>query len=233
MRPTHVKICGITDLDDAEHALEAGAWAVGCVLWQGSRRRCPLPQFELISRTLRRRAEVVAVVVDEPLDELCTLLDAIRPSAVQLHGGEGVAYADEVVRRTGVKVIKAARVRANADVQALMTYRRVDFHLLDAHVPGEPGGTGHTWDWDLFRGRRSPVPALVSGGLTPENVGEAIGATRPWGVDVASGTDAEPGRKDHAKVEAFIAAVRETDERLAPEPEPDPAGTDSDQEAVA
>lgn len=214
-RTTRVKICGLTDVEEAEHAVEAGAWAVGCILWEGSRRRCPLPQAELIARTLRRRAEVVFVTVDEPLDRLCATLDATRPSMVQLHGTEGVAYADEVVRRTGVQVIKAARVKDGADLQALQTFRRVAAHLLDAHVEGVPGGTGRTWDWELVRRHRSPVPRIVSGGLTPENVGEAIDATRAWGVDVAGGTDASPGRKDPQKVEAFLAAVRAADERRA------------------
>lgn len=208
---TRAKICGITRMEDAEHAVEVGAWAVGCILWPGSRRRCDVAEAARISRTFRRRAEVVGVFVDAPLDELIAIVDAARFTAVQLHGDEGPVYASEVARRTGAKVIKAARVRSNADVQALGAFRQVHFHLLDAHVPGLPGGTGQTWDWDLVRRRRSPVPLLVSGGLTPGNVGEAIATAGPWGVDVAGGTEAAPGVKDHALVEAFLAAVREAD----------------------
>jgi phosphoribosylanthranilate isomerase len=204
-----VKICGLTSLEDAEHAVEAGAWAVGCILWPGSRRACGLPEAEQIARTLRRRAEVVGVFVDAPLDEVVAVVDAVRFSAVQLHGEEGPVFAEEVARRTGAKVIKAGRIRTAGDLQALAAFRRADFHLLDAHVEGRPGGTGRTWDWELLRHRRSPVPAIVSGGLTAENVGEAIATTRPWAVDVAGGTEASPGVKDRAKVEAFLAAVRE------------------------
>jgi phosphoribosylanthranilate isomerase len=208
---TRVKICGLTSLEDAEHAVEAGAWAVGCILWPGSKRRCDLAEAERIARTLRRRAEVVGVFVDAPLDELVEVVDAVRFTVVQLHGGEGPIYADTVARRTGAKVIKAARVRDGADLQALAAYRHADLHLLDTYVAGTPGGTGRTWDWELLRRRRSPVPALVSGGLSPDNVGAAIAAARPWGVDVAGGTESAPGVKDREKVEAFIAAVRAAD----------------------
>lgn len=229
MAPTRVKICGITSVADAEHAVEAGAWAVGCILWPGSKRRCDLGEAAQVARTLQRRAEVVGVFVDAPLDEVVQVVDAVRFTAVQLHGDEGPAYAEHVARRTGAKVIKAARVRAGADVQALSAFRFVDFHLLDAHVEGVPGGTGRTWDYGLMHRRRSHVPAIVSGGLTSENVGEAIAATRPFAVDVAGGTDASPGVKDPAKVEAFIAAVRATD----PPPEPEPAAQPSPEEATA
>lgn len=211
----------MTNLDDAQHASEAGAWAVGCILWEGSKRRCELPEFEAIARSLRRITEVVGVFVDHPLDELCDLVDAIRPSMVQLHGDEGPIYADEVARRTGVTVIKAARVRSNADVQALAAFRRAGFHLLDAHVEGMPGGTGQTWDWGIVQRRISRVPILVSGGLNPGNVGDAMAQLRPWGVDVAGGTEASPGVKDREKVEAFLEAVRLKDEELAPLPEPE------------
>jgi phosphoribosylanthranilate isomerase len=127
-------------------------------------------------------------------------------------------YATEVARRTGARVIKAARVESKADVQALDAFRTQDFHLLDTLVPGEAGGTGRTFDWSLARHRVSSVPLILSGGLTAENVGEAIAQVGPWGVDVASGTEAAPGIKDPAKVEAFIAAVRATAEEPSPEP---------------
>jgi phosphoribosylanthranilate isomerase len=201
-----IKICGLTRLDDAELAVEVGAWALGLILWPGSPRRCPLPDAEQIAASLRRRAEICGVFVNAPLDEVAATADAIGLSMVQLHGDEGPAFAGEVARRTGAKVIKAARVRSGADIAALETFH-TDFHMLDAHVAGRFGGTGETFDWDLVARRRSNAPLIVSGGLTPANVGEAIAATSPFAVDTASGTEAGPGVKDPDKVRAFAEAV--------------------------
>jgi phosphoribosylanthranilate isomerase len=210
-----IKICGLTRLDDAQRAVEAGAWALGIILWAGSPRRCPLPAAERISATLRRRAEICGVFVNAPLDEVAAVADGVGLTVVQLHGDEGPAYCAEVARRTGAKVMKAARVRTGADVRALGVFH-TDLHLLDAHLPGHYGGTGETFDWDLVRRRRSPVPLVLSGGLTPANVGAAVAATRPFAVDTASGTEARPGVKDPEKVRAFVAAARAA---AAPEPE--------------
>jgi phosphoribosylanthranilate isomerase len=105
-------------------------------------------------------------------------------------------------------VVKAARVRSRAEVVALEAFH-TDFHLLDAHVEGQSGGTGQTWDWDLVGQRRAGTPLIVSGGLTPENVGEAIRRTRPYAVDVVSGVEAAPGRKDPDRLEAFFAAAHQ------------------------
>jgi len=201
-----IKICGITSLDDAQLAAEAGAWALGMIFWPGSRRRCRLPEAERITSALRRRLELAGVFVNAHLDEVVGLADGLGLAMVQLHGDEGPAYCAEVARRTGAKVIKAHRVRARADLQALEAFH-TDFHLLDAHVPGHWGGTGETFDWDLVATRRSNVPLILSGGLTPDNVADAIAATRPYAVDVASGTEAAPGVKDPAKIEAFVASV--------------------------
>jgi phosphoribosylanthranilate isomerase len=201
------KICGLTTLDDARLAVEAGAWALGLILWPGSPRRCDLDEAGRIASSLRRRAEVCGVFVNAHLDELVGVADGIGLTMVQLHGEEGPAYCAEVARRTGAKVMKATSVRTGADLRALERFH-TDFHLLDAHRAGMRGGTGETFDWELVGARRSSVPFVLSGGLTPENVGEAIAATGPFAVDTASGTEASPGRKDPAKVEAFAAAVR-------------------------
>jgi phosphoribosylanthranilate isomerase len=209
-RPPRIKICGITGLDDAKRAVEAGAWALGMILWPGSPRRCPLPAAERIAGALRRQAEVCGVFVNSPLDELVAVVEGVGLTMVQLHGDEGPAYASEVARRTGAKVIKAHQVRGKADVAAMETFH-TDFHLLDAHADGLRGGTGETWDWALVRERRSRVPLILSGGLTAENVGAAIAATRPFAVDVASGTEARPGVKDPERLRAFAAAVRSAD----------------------
>ena len=205
-RPPRIKICGITGLDDAKRAVEAGAWALGVILFPGSPRRCSLPDAERIAATLRRQAEICGVFVNAPLDEVTATADGVGLTMVQLHGDEGPAYCAEVARRTGAKIVKAARVRGGADIRALEAFH-TDYHLLDAAAKGAYGGTGRTWDWSLLAQRRSKTPFLLAGGLTPENVAEAIVATRPWAVDVSSGVESEPGVKDHDKVHALFEAV--------------------------
>jgi phosphoribosylanthranilate isomerase len=121
---------------------------------------------------------------------------------LQLHGDEGPEFCSAVARRTGCKVIKAVRVRSAADVRGADTFR-TDYHLFDAHRPGTPGGTGESFDWELVGGRRSEVPAILAGGLGPDNVADAIAVARPDAVDVASGIEASPGIKDHALMAAF------------------------------
>jgi phosphoribosylanthranilate isomerase len=144
-----IKFCGITSLDDARLAVEAGAWALGTILWPGSARRCDPAEAARIAG-LRRQAEIAGVFVNQPLDEVCGLADGIGLSLVQLHGDEGPSYCAEVARRTGAKVIKAARVAAGSDVQAMEAFH-TDYHLLDTHRPGHFGGTGETFDWELVR----------------------------------------------------------------------------------
>jgi phosphoribosylanthranilate isomerase len=206
---TRIKLCGITTLDDARMAADAGVWAVGCILWPQSPRMCDPAEAARIVAAVRRRVAVCGVFVNQHLDEVTGLVDGLGLTMVQLHGDEGPAYCGEVARRTGAKVIKAAPVRTVADVRALEAFH-TDFHLLDAHLPGMRGGTGETFDWELVRARRSKVPLVLSGGLRPENVAEAIAATHPFAVDTASGTEASPGIKDPAKVAAFVEAVNAT-----------------------
>jgi phosphoribosylanthranilate isomerase len=208
-RTPRIKFCGITSLDDARRAVEAGAWALGLILFPGSPRRCPLPAADRIAATLRRQAEICGVFVNAPLDEVTGIADGIGLTMVQLHGDEGPAYCAEVARRTGAKVMKATRVRSGADIAALAAFH-TDFHLLDAHHPGRWGGTGETFDWELVARRRTDVPFVLSGGLTPDNVAAAIAATHPFAVDTASGTEARPGVKDPEKLRAFAAAVAAT-----------------------
>jgi phosphoribosylanthranilate isomerase len=197
-----VKFCGITNLDDAIEAERLGAWAIGLNHWPGSPRRCEPEAAVEISAALRRRLQVVGVFVNATLDELAAAAEDESLTMLQLHGGEGAAFCREVARRTGCKVIKAIRVRSAADVQAAEAFR-TDFHLLDAHRLGTHGGTGESFDWELLADRSSEVPLILAGGLTPDNVDEAIAVTRPFAVDVASGVEAAPGIKDHALMAAF------------------------------
>jgi phosphoribosylanthranilate isomerase len=209
MDAPRIKVCGITSRDDALLAVEAGAWAVGCILWPESPRACDPAEAARIAATVRRRAHVCGVFVNAPLDHVAGLVDAIGLTMVQLHGDEGPAFCSEVARRTGAKVIKAGPVRGLADIRGLEPFH-TDYHLLDAHRSGMRGGTGETFDWELVRSRRSKVPLVLSGGLRPENVADAIAAVRPFAVDTASGTEAAPGVKDPGKVAAFVEAVNAT-----------------------
>jgi phosphoribosylanthranilate isomerase len=212
--PPRIKFCGLTNLEDAELAVAAGAWAIGLIFWPGSKRRCRLGAAAEIAAALRRRVEIAGVFVNATLDELAATAEAVPLSLVQLHGDEGPAYCAEAARRTGAKLIKAARVRSRADIQALAPFH-TDYHLLDSYSPSAPGGTGETFAWELARAHRGKVPVILSGGLTPENVGPAIAAVRPFAVDVASGVERRPGRKDPDRLAAFAAAVRSTVEAPA------------------
>jgi phosphoribosylanthranilate isomerase len=201
-----VKICGITRHEDAELAASLGAWAIGFNFWEGSKRRCDPGIAAGIARALRRRVEPVGVFVNPTLDDVVRLAEGVGLTHVQLHGDEGPSFCTAVAERTGAKVIKALGVGSGADIRDAERFH-TDFHMFDAAAGSAYGGTGRTWDWALAAQRRSHVPLILSGGLTPENVAEGIAAVRPWAVDVASGVESAPGIKDPAKVEAFIAAA--------------------------
>jgi phosphoribosylanthranilate isomerase len=210
---TRVKLCGVADPADARRVAELRVWALGMIFWPGSPRACPVEDAEAIGAELHRKLELVGVFVNASLDEVAELADRCRLSMLQLHGDEGPAYCREAARRTGAKVMKAARVRDAAQVHDLGRFH-TDFHLLDAYSPRTPGGTGESFDWELARLHPGSPPVVLSGGLTPDNVGAAIQAGRPFAVDVASGTEASPGRKDPAKLTAFLRAVEAADTRL-------------------
>jgi phosphoribosylanthranilate isomerase len=207
-----VKICGITNLHDAELAAELGAWALGMIFFEGSPRRCSLAEAQQIAARLRRKVELCGVFVNAPLEEVVHTSEDLGLSMLQLHGDEGPAFCAEATRRNGARVIKAAQVSGPGDVRDLERFH-VDFHLLDARAnaperQGMRGGTGDTFDWTLLRARRSKVPLILSGGLSEDNVAEAITVARPFAVDTASGTEAAPGHKDPRKLRAFFEAVR-------------------------
>jgi phosphoribosylanthranilate isomerase len=206
-----VKICGITNLADAELAVDLGAWALGMIFYERSPRRCSLAEAQAIAAALRRRVELCGVFVNAPLEQIVRDSEELGLSMLQLHGDEGPSFCAEVRRRTGARVIKAAQVSGSGDVRDLERFH-VDFHLLDARSKatarqGMRGGTGETFDWRLVRERRSKVPLILSGGLRAENVAEALAVVRPYAVDSASGAEAAPGHKDPEKLRAFFGAV--------------------------
>jgi phosphoribosylanthranilate isomerase len=201
-----VKICGITNLDDAAEAVRLGAWALGLIHFEGS-PRCIGPAVAAeVAAAFRRKCEVVGVFVNPTLEEVTKAVEDELLTMVQLNGAEGAAFCAEVARRTGVKVAKAIHVASAADVHAAEAYR-TDFHLFDRRGKGLWGGTGEPFDWELLRGHRSEIPAILAGGLRPDNVAAAIDVVHPYAVDVASGVEADPGRKDHAAMAAFFEAA--------------------------
>src|SRR5919202_2960869 len=166
---TRVKICGITRPEDAELAAELGAWAIGFILWPGSKRHVDPALAAGIARAVRRRAELVGVFVNPTLDEVAHAADLLGLTHVQLHGDEGPSFCSAVAQRTGCRVIKALRVRSRADVLDAERFH-TDLHMLDAPA------NGRTWDWSLASARRARTPLLLAGGLGPDNVGAAIAA---------------------------------------------------------
>jgi phosphoribosylanthranilate isomerase len=209
---TRIKICGITRLEDAELAAGLGAWALGMIFYERSPRGCSLEEARRVAAALRRRTELCGVFVNASLEEIAQVSEELGLTMLQLHGDEGPAFCLEAARRTGTKVIKAVQVSFPGDLRDVERFH-VDYHLLDARPQapekqGLRGGTGETFDWGLLAARRSKVPLILSGGLDPGNVAEAIAATHPFAVDSASGTEAAPGRKDPGKLESFFAQVR-------------------------
>jgi phosphoribosylanthranilate isomerase len=203
-----VKFCGITNLDDAAEAVRLGAWAIGLIHFEKSPRAVDPAVAARIGAAFRRKCEVVGVFVNPTLEEVGRAVEDAGLTMVQLNGAEGASFCGEVARRNGVKVIKSIHVASAADVHGAEAYR-TDFHLFDRRGRGLWGGTGESFDWELLRGHRSEIPAILAGGLRPENVGAAIEITHPHAVDVASGVEIEPGRKDHAAMAAFFEAANE------------------------
>ena len=204
-----VKVCGITNVEDAEEAVGLGAWAIGLIHHKASPRSVKFSVAAEIGATFRRDAEIVGVFVNPTLDRVVEAVANANMSMVQLSGNEGASFCNEVARRTGVKVIKAIHVADSGDIRGAQAYR-TDYHLFDTGKTGAWGGTGQPFDWELLQNHHSDIPSIVAGGLNPENVTEAIRITRPDAVDVASGVESEPGLKDHGKMASFFQAARYT-----------------------
>jgi phosphoribosylanthranilate isomerase len=199
-----VKICGVTRLEDAEAAVAAGADALGFMFYERSTRRVTLAEAAAICRQLPPLVSKVGVFVDAAIEVIEDAVARCGLDAVQLHGAESPAFCGRLAR----PVIKAVRVRGPETLAELEAYATAAW-LLDAYVPGQPGGTGATFDWGLATqavalGR----PVILAGGLTATNVAAAVRQVRPYAVDVSSGVEREPGRKEAAAMRAFVQAAK-------------------------
>ena len=210
---TRVKICGITNVDDAHAASSAGADYLGLVFYPPSPRAVsPDLARDIVARTrpCYPRVRFVGVFVDEPAERVWQVAMHCGLDLAQLHGEEPPHVVAELIAR-GLDVIKAFRVQARDALARARCYRPT-LCLLDTFVPDCPGGSGQTFDWALAAQAALPAPVLLAGGLTTENVVGAVHVGRPWGVDVSSGVERILGRKDSDKLRRFIAAVRLADE---------------------
>ena len=199
-----IKICGIILREDALGACEAGADALGFIFWQGSKRYIDPDEAKKIVKALPPFVTTVGVFVDERHDKISEIIELVGLDVVQLHGTEPPEFCDTIPR----PVIKAFRVTGEEVVSELSRYN-VSAYLLDTYREGVPGGTGKTFNWDLaLEAKKSGKPIILSGGLHPGNVAEAIEKVRPYAVDVASGVEKEPGRKDYRKMEKFVKEAR-------------------------
>ena len=209
MKRLFVKICGITSAEDARLAVAAGADALGFVFWPMSPRKVDPARAAAIARELPPFVLRVGVFVDTPRAEMARIADAVGLDLLQLHGDEPPEALAGLPRRA----IKAVRVGKGFAADEATRYAGCAAGLLvDTRMPGEtqlPGGTGVPFDWSLVKGLAERVPFLVlAGGLGPANVAEAVRAVAPHAVDVSSGVETLPGRKDPAKVRAFVEAAR-------------------------
>lgn len=205
IRRLFVKVCGLTTPEDAVRASEAGADAIGLVFWPASPRAIGLEAARRIAGAVPSRVVRVGVFVDAPADEIGRTVDAVGLDLVQLHGAESPALIDALPRRAW----KALQVGPGFVAADVTPWRGAAGVLLDARIAGVPGGSGRSFDWSLAAAVRERVGFLVlAGGLDPGNVSRAIDVVRPDGVDVSSGVESAPGRKDAARVRDFVQAAR-------------------------
>ena len=210
--PVRVKICGITSLADAEAAIRFGADALGFMFYEPSPHCLTFAQAAAIIRDLPPLIATVGVFVDAPEATVREAIATTGINTLQFHGHE----SPEFCRQFGLKTLRAFRLRDRATLDELPAHRDSAW-LLDSYVPGVPGGSGQTFNWDLAVAARAlGGRVILAGGLTPANVEAAVRQVRPFGLDVSSGVESAPGRKDPARLEAFLLRARAAWAALAP-----------------
>jgi phosphoribosylanthranilate isomerase len=221
-----VKICGVTNLGDAKAAVDAGANSLGFNFYEKSLRRISTADAAQIRSKLPKEIECVGVFVNASPADINSLRAFVRFDAAQLHGDEDSDIVSRVAKT--VPVIKAFRVDAKFALTTLDSFGEAFAFLLDAARAGQYGGTGQTTDWEVARRAAKSRRIILSGGLKVENVAEAIRTVLPYAVDVASGLETKPGKKDHAKMREFIDEVRRAEREFAQQlqmPQQNPSST--------
>ena len=210
--PLIVKICGLSTPETLDAALGAGADMVGFVFFPPSPRHLQFDVARALGQRVRGRAQKVALTVDADPAFLQSIVEALGPDILQLHGAESVAQITAIRRKFGLQVMKAVPIAVKEDLVRIGTYATVaDRLLFDARAPRDatrPGGLGNTFDWHLLKNVRSGVPFMLSGGLDATNIVDALRITRATGIDVSSGVERAPGVKDVDKIIAFVHAAR-------------------------
>lgn len=201
---TRIKICGLKDIPTALHAAREGADAIGLNFHPGSARYVAPEQAAAIAAAMPPFVAIVGLFVDAPGDTVRSVLNRVRLDVLQFHGEEPADFCAAF----GRPYLRAVRMAEGVDlVECAKTFSSAKALLLDAYVPGEAGGTGQVFDWGRIP-RNLPLPVVLSGGLTAENVARAIREVQPWAVDVSSGVESAKGVKDPAKIAAFIRSAR-------------------------
>jgi phosphoribosylanthranilate isomerase len=213
-----VKICGITNWPDAKAACDAGANMLGFNFYEKSLRRVSTVEAATMRAKLPQGVQAVGLFVNAKPAEIISLHAFVRFTAAQLHGDETPTIVSEVAHT--VPVIQAFRVAADFPLATLDKYHDAFAFLLDGSRAGQFGGTGTRADWNVARRAAVAHRIILAGGLTPENVGAAIRSVRPYAVDVASGVESKPGKKDHVRLKEFIEEVRRTEGQLQPSDPP-------------
>lgn len=203
LKRTRVKVCGITRVEDAKTAVDAGADAIGLVFYEPSPRYVRIQQAREIAASVPAFVSVVALFVNADAEYVQDVLNSVRIDLLQFHGDEENDFCSQFQR----PFIKAQRVRETSDVVAsCVRFPDALAILLDSYKPGVPGGTGESFDWSLIP-KSQTKPLILAGGLTPENVAPAIKQVQPFAVDVSGGVEQSKGIKDPAKIDAFLSEV--------------------------
>jgi phosphoribosylanthranilate isomerase len=207
-----IKICGITNWPDAKAATDAGANALGFNFYEKSLRRVSTADAAQIRSKLPQGLQAVGIFVNAKPADINSLRSFVRFDAAQLHGDETPEIVLQVAQ--SLPVIKAFRVGGDVPLPKFDDYPKVFAFLLDAARPGQYGGTGQTTDWDFARREALSRRIILSGGLNVENVAAAVRLVHPYAVDVASGVETKPGKKDHVKLKEFVDEVRRAERQL-------------------
>lgn len=197
-----VKICGMTDLRDALKAHEMGADFVGFIFFKESPRHVEPEHARVIIEDLPKDLIKVGLFFNQDLEVVRDEAKKCHIDILQLHGDESPEYCSEL--KKDFKIIKSFKVKNLSSIEGIDDYEDVDYYLFDTYVKGIPGGTGLSFNWDILKGREFKKPIFLAGGLKPENVGEAVKKVSPYAVDVASGVEKSPGKKDYRLLKEFI-----------------------------